>query len=242
MPVQNAEGSPLGRIFIPDERDAQFPMEAALKPSGSQEAREYRERGYRYWWADGWWGDQFYTSQCVAYSWLHWIEDGPTTHAPKAPQREAKHDVGALLSPSNVYDRARRVDEWPGENYEGTSVRAGAKVLQSEGLISEYRWTTDVHVLAEAVLTTSPVVVGTWWFEEMFYPTVDGMLQVSGADAGGHAYLVNGVSLKSELFRIKNSWGREWGMGGHAYITFDDMERLLRMDGEACLAVEVPTA
>ena len=64
----------LGRVYIPDERDKKFPMSAALAKTGST------TRQYRYWWDSAWWGDQGATSRCVAYSWMHWVEDGPVTH------------------------------------------------------------------------------------------------------------------------------------------------------------------
>lgn len=220
----------LGRIYIPDERDRNFPMAAALP--------EAEVRGWRYWWADGWWGDQWYTPQCVAYAWLHLLEDGPVTQAPYAPQREAQYDEGALYRPSRLYVEAQLVDAWPGEDYDGTSVRAGAKVLQREGFISSYRWAWDVDTITKALLTTGPVVVGTAWYEDMFEPDEHGYIHPRGAGAGGHAYLLNGVNTDEGFYRIKNSWGRGWGSNGHARIKISDMHMLLEDWGEACLVEE----
>src|SRR5215207_9929899 len=41
------------------------------------------------------------------------------------------------------YYQCRRIDEWPGENYEDTSAAAGAKVAVLSGIWGEYRWTRD---------------------------------------------------------------------------------------------------
>lgn len=232
----------LGRIFIEDVRDQHHPMADMIKDPVDLAEEMRRRENSRYWWADGWWGDQFYTSECVAYSWAHWLEDGPITHHPKAPQREAQHETGALISPNELYTLAQEVDEWPGEDYEGTSVRAGAKILQRWGYISAYGWAWDVPTIVDAIMTTGPVVVGTNWYESMFYPTKSGRIRVDGQAFGGHAYVLNGVNKVTREFRIKNSWGRNWGYHGFAYIGFDDMARLIDEHGEACLADEVPSS
>lgn len=222
----------LGRIHIPDERDHQFLMRDVLP-------QETSERTYRYWWANGWWGDQGSKPHCVAYSWMHWVEDGPITHS-----KTRSAGTGSLFDPTQLYEEAQEVDQWLGDDYAGTSVRAGAKILRSWGVIDSYRWAWDVETVTQAILTTGPVVVGTWWYNDMFSPKLDKgkhMIRPSGGKAGGHAYLIDGVNTKTGLMRIKNSWSRSWGDKGFAWITMEDMNSLIQDYGEACLAVEVET-
>ena len=212
----------LGRRYAPDERDQQYRIRAVLGPS---------ERRFRYWSDRGWWGDQGDSSQCVAYSWTHWLEDGPVGHRGPAP----------LHDPATFYAECQRNDEWPGEEYDGTSVRAGAKVLKAQGMITEYRWSQSLDGLLRAVLEAGPVVVGTNWYEKFFDPDEDGIIGEGddwGQVAGGHAWIINGATRSHEMFRAKNSWGRSWGMGGRFWIPFRAMERLIAEDGEVCLAVE----
>lgn len=227
-----------GRLYIEDERD--WPLRSAdLRPE-TEEDQESLNRGWRYWWQDGWWGDQGRTPQCVAYSWLHYVEDGPTTHAPKTPQRNAQHRSGALYDAVTMYNWCQRNDQWPGENYDGTSVRAGAKYLQAQGRISQYRWAGNIDELTRAVLTAGPVVVGTLWTRSMAFPDEEGFISVGDTSGQlyGHAYLINGVNLNENKARIKNSWGRDWGDDGNAWIALDELEWLINQDGEACLAIE----
>lgn len=213
----------LGRIVIKDENDSKFPMKSLLP-------KELSTRNSRHWSSNGWWGNQEQTSQCVGYSWAHWLEDGPVTQKGKAP----------IVKPLDIYTEAQKIDEWVGESYDGTSVRAGAKVLQDKGFIESYVWAWDVPTIVQAVLEKGPVVVGTEWTYDMFNPDIDtGIITATGNAAGGHAYLINGVNVKRKFFRIKNSWGRAWGNRGHAYISFDDMAMLMSKQGEACLAIEV---
>ena len=83
-----------------------------------------------------------------------------------------------------------------------------------------------------------PVVVGTYWYRGMFKPDRNGIIRPTGGIVGGHAYVINGVDKSKKLFRIKNSWGKNWGINGHAYISFADMEKLMKQNGEICIAIE----
>jgi hypothetical protein len=212
---------PLGRVYIPDERDKNYLIEDKLKLKNTILTTKY-------WDADEWWGNQENTPQCVGYAWAHWIEDGPVKH----------EGISPIINPTLIYKEAQKLDEWVGENYNGTSVRGGAKYLKNTNKISSYLWTYNINVLIDTVLTKGPVVVGTNWYRSMFFPDKNGLMRVTGKLTGGHAYVINGVDKNKKLFRIKNSWGKNWGKSGHAFISFSDMEKLIKQNGEVCLAIE----
>ena len=138
-----------------------------------------------------------------------------------------------------IYRQAQLVDEWPGEDYEGTSVRAGAKVLRALGMVSEYRWAWDMETLARYVLTTGTVVMGTNWYEGMDVPNAEGFVSPRGSIRGGHAWLVLGYNRARGVYRGVNSWGKHWGQAGRFWISEEDLGRLLAESGEACSAIEV---
>lgn len=222
----------LGRDPAPDPRDTAYRLadHVDLSPRGLRAAgAEPVSKKYHF--ANGFWGDQGIIPACVGFAWTHWVEDGPTTHMDRSP------DAPPVRNPVDVYLEAQNVDEWEGNAYAGTSVRAGAKVLQADGLIGSYYWAWTLED-ALAALAIQPVVVGTWWYSSMWETDGNGLLKVSGEVVGGHAYVVNGYNRERKLVRIKNSWGRAWGLKGHAYLSFDDFERLLSEDGECAFAEE----
>lgn len=213
----------LGRIYIEDQRDAlyPYPFTTALTAHMS-----------KFWWSDGWWGNQGQDPHCVAYAWAHILADGP----------HLKSVFTTTIDTEKLYCEAKKRDPWPGDCdnplYDGTSVRAGAQVLKDWGYIEEYRWATNADQAAHAVLTRGPIVAGTFWHWDMFFPNAEGIIRPTGRTVGGHAYLLNGVDMEKGLFRIKNSWGQEWGRGGHALISMEDMDSLIRRFGEACIPLQ----
>lgn len=209
----------LNRVPSPDERDLAYPLSKLLKKPNS-----LKQRGIKLWDAEGWWGDQGETPECVGYAWAHWLDDKPL-------HKNLPHP---LISPTTIYLEAKKLDRWKGEAYDGTSIRGGVKYLKNCGKVSSYHWGFDLNSLINAVLYLGPVVIGTSWYSHMFYPNKAGIIKAQGTYSGGHAYLINGIHMTKKQFRIKNSWGRDWGSKGHAWISFSDMARLIRESGEIC--------
>jgi hypothetical protein len=216
----------MGRLYFLDERDEGYPLSAVLQQT---------DRRRRMWWDEGWWGNQGADPYCVAFSWAHFLADGPRPASIFSFRRPG-------VDTRVLYCEAQKNDPWPGDCatplYDGSTVRAGAKVLKDWGLISEYRWANGANEVAQAVLTQGPVVVGTMWYEDMFNADRTGLITATGRAVGGHAYVLNGVDLDTGLFRIKNSWGPTWGLRGRGYISISHMDRLLNNFGEACVAMQ----
>lgn len=220
----------LGRLPDPDPRDANYPVRAVL-PAGVDLPVSRRRRD------DGAWLNQGNTGTCVGHGWAHYVEDGPVM-----PE--------GTIDPYWIYRQCCKIDPWPenddGDLNFGTSTRAGAKVLQTAGIVSEYRHSFDLNDVLGAIAFVGPLVIGINWYEPMFYPRripdATGELRMQlevppGAKlVGGHCLVANGYDQNRRLIRLKNSWGRDWGADGRVNVSFELFERLVFEEYGDCVS------
>jgi hypothetical protein len=169
--------------------------------------------------------DQGTEGACVGHAWTH-----------EAAARPVPRPVSQQMA-FDVYYAARRLDIWPGEDYDGTSVLAGAKAMRERGLIRTYRWAFSLDDALAAISRHGPAVLGIDWFEGMFAPDRNGYIRPTGRVLGGHAILARGVNIKNRTVLLHNSWSPRWGRNGTALITWDDLGYLLDRQGECCVPV-----
>lgn len=213
----------LGRLVQKDHRNSQYPM-----PRVQTVVR-------RRMWNAAEVLDQRDTPQCVGYAGWGWLAGGPVVNQPK-------------FTPEQLYLWAQDNDEWPGNDYEGSSTLGLMKALRAKGYVDQYVWATEAETLMQWVLQKGPVVVGTEWRREMFTPRGDGFLEIGGPVDGGHEWRIVGADLDKRVpvecgggtgaFRMVNSWGRNWGQTGRAWVSAHDLDALIKADGEAVTSVE----
>lgn len=227
MTKQKKPPKGLGRRHSYDLRDGKF----MLKPP-----REAADVTYRYWGSFTPILDQGETSECVVYSCDKFLTSSPIVNK----------TFGTNADRHKVYKEVQKMDEWPGENYDGTSVRAMMKWLQEKQLITGYRWAFDWETAINHILTTGPLCLGTNWYYGMFDTDKDGYVHPTGQNAGGHAYIAIGANRNKKnpdgslgAVQCINSWGASWGQKGRFWMTFKDLEKLISEDGEAATPTEV---
>lgn len=139
-----------------------------------------------------------------------------------------------------LYARATVHDEWQGvypPDDTGSSGIAVAKALREAGYITRYEWSFSIEDFMAGLLR-GPLLVGTWWYDSMFYPEGPrGLVYPSGRKVGGHEYVAYQLDLRSEEVGFQNSWDYSWGIRGRFRMKLDEFETLLLDQGDAVLPV-----
>jgi len=212
-----------------DERSKDYNVEDVLRST---------VKPVRKMWNEGIVLDQGSEGACVGFGWMAEFLATPAAPIPQPPRQATEKYA------NNVYQTAKKIDEFPGENYEGTSVLAGAKVMKARGFIKSYRWAFNMDAVRNAIIQEGPVVIGIPWKDGMYETDANGVVKVTGKLVGGHCLTLTGYdpamkigSRTYEVYRWRNSWGTSYGTGGSGYIKAADLAKLLRGVGEACVPI-----
>jgi papain like protease len=160
--------------------------------------------------------------------------------------RKQKQNAMAV-SADMLYRLARRYDEWPGEDYDGSSARGAMKGWHKHGICSTATWKSakgrlTAKVSDEAVgnplgayyrvnhkdlvsmhcaITETGILYATANVHEGWDKVArDGIIPLDAQMLGGHAFAI--VAYDDQGLWIQNSWGGDWGMEGFARISYDD--------------------
>lgn len=152
----------------------------------------------------------------------------------------------ASVSPHLLYHLARRYDEWPGEDYSGSSARGAMKGWHKHGVCSTelygangkidgsvaedcarrplgayFRVNHRDIVAMHAAITEVGILYATAHVHAGWErANANGKISPDTKMLGGHAFAI--VAYDQEGFWIQNSWGEDWGKEGFAHITYDD--------------------
>lgn len=157
----------------------------------------------------------------------------------------------ATVSPRMLYDMARRYDEWPGEDYEGSSARGAMKGWNKHGVCTASHWPyeaadRDAKLFQARWSDALERPLGAYYrvnhrdFVAMHSAITEaGVLYATASvHAGWDDVRSDGIiRQKAEItgghafaivaydhagFWIQNSWGADWGLDGFCHISYDD--------------------
>lgn len=198
------------------------------------------------------WLDQGREGACTGFGLAHCISSTPRS-------TEMTNEMG-----HEFYIRARIDDEYPGENYEGSSVLGAMRAGQHYGYVREFWWATTLREMVVGLTNYGSFEAGLNWHTNQFYPDADGFITPDGNVEGGHALEVRGqhlfwlpkgtrldrrgpdwwsfVDQTQSYFTMSQSWGRDHGLNGDVRMRFIHMEQLRQEQGEFALPRKVAVA
>jgi len=160
------------------------------------------------------------------------------------------HVQTSEASPRMLYVMAKRYDEWPGEDYEGSSARGAMKGWHKHGACSRSIWpdsrvgpdltgeqADDAQrrplgayfrvnhkdiVGMHSAITEAGTLFATARVHQGWMDVAPGDREIrySPTQLGGHAFAIVGYDYDG--FWIQNSWGAQWGWNGLARLGYDD--------------------
>lgn len=146
----------------------------------------------------------------------------------------AQRGARRTVSPRMLYELARRYDEWPGENYEGSSARGAMKAWERHGVCGRSDWSDimyGAHHLTQALAEKSMKTPGGAYYRVDFR-------QVRHVHAA-----LNEVGIVYASLMIHAGWGEpgpttvEVGGDGGERMTLPVIERCDRADGGHAVAL-----
>ena len=101
--------------------------------------------------------------------------------------------------------------------------------IASFGAVERSSHDSFVQEVKRHLVQRRPVVIGIWVYPDFLRlnranPIYD---DASGYNSGGHAIVIVGYDDARSAFKIINSWGTDWGIGGYGWIDYDASERLI---------------
>jgi hypothetical protein len=164
--------------------------------------------------------------------------------------RKVVPDLHAV-SPWMLYDMARRYDEWPGEDYEGSSARGAMKGWNKHGVCSLACWPREEKdpdqyrdrygdatrrplgaylrvnhkdlIAMHSAISEVGVLYATASVHDGWNKVgSDGLIKYGPSSTITGGHAFAVVAYDADGFWIQNSWGRTWGLRGFGRITYDD--------------------
>jgi hypothetical protein len=175
--------------------------------------------------------DQGQEGACVGFGWSAELASAPVQYA-----------VSNAFA-RRLYTAAQSEDRAMGQVYDdGASVLAGAKAVKRMGVVGTYEWAFGTEQVIDTLVQKGPVVLGVNWYSDMYETDVSGLVKIGGELVGGHCITAFGyrkMYCGEECVVWMNSWGATYGIGGVGYLPVSGLDRLLKENGEACIATDI---
>lgn len=173
----------------------------------------YQKRSYR----AGPITDQGREGACTGFGLLNWINGGPLM------------DTQPNQRGFEFYEWNKDNDEWPGDDYEGSSVSASCKqAIQRLGIAESAAVTSSFDEMVRWKQSgKGGILISTPWYEGMYRTDARGFIRPTGRHVGGHCIWDRAItSWLSDIWY--NSWGLGFGYKGNGWVAAEDKKYLIR--------------
>ena len=153
---------------------------------------------------------------CVGFGLTHMLASQPNPHSFYTNQ-----------CAFNLYHQIKLNDRLAGENYDGTWIEDGLRLLKKQQKIKSYHWAMKLDDSINAISNLGPLVCKIPTYEGFYRPLGSGQMKHTGKMVGWHCILADEVDVENERVWFLNSWGKLWGKSGRAWMSFDDVKYLL---------------
>ena len=140
---------------------------------------------------------------------------------------------------NKIFQIAQTLDGIP-LPHSGTSVLAGIKAVKKlwPTAFQSYHWAFDMKHLLATVSYIGPVIMGTNWLNDMFFPNAKGLIHCTGAIRDRHSYWIHKVDMENKRLGLLQSWGAGWGVKGEAEVLISEFEPLFLNGGECAVLTD----
>jgi hypothetical protein len=167
--------------------------------------------------------------------------------------RYAWNEPGAVLLYQDITAHDDIDGQYPPDDT-GSDGLSAAKWLTDQGVIPGYQHTFTLNDALTALMRF-PLLMGTEWLDNMFYPDSYGRIKISGPVDGGHAWILDeyvpagasalstGDPLSKAVAYVggTTSWGLSFGAQGRFFLPASGLGTLLAADGDVIVPT-LPTA
>ena len=167
----------------------------------------------------------------------------------------AKGQRGLEASPRGIYVLAKKYDEFPGEDYEGTSLLGALQGAKDIGVYSASDWpysskalprssakpvlklrgfkqAKSISQILDALRAGSVVAASIQVTSDFDTPGKDGRVTIKLPlrELGAKTIAIVGYDASAAEFKFANDWGTSWGAQGFGIIKDTDLSKVL-LDG-----------
>lgn len=195
--------------------------------------------------------DQFYLGACVGFSGTNWLNTRAAYRSRRAFNAKVPIGKGRSSYLGNDdgirnYHEATLRDPFPGEyppTDDGSSAIGLMKWWAELGVIKRYDWTFSFDAFL-AELQRQPVLIGSYWFDDMMSTDRHGLVTSScdmSSHPGGHEYLANAIIWHDDpakrLIGYEQSWGEHpKGFAPTFFMSWELAEHLIiDLQGDVCV-------